>query len=98
MNIEKTLNDIKEYAELLDKYRALEKENENLKIEIGGLMWERDGLKIAVEKLKEENQTLELWLDNKEKLNEEYRKQLDKYKAQYEHSMDVELNEEWLYD
>jgi predicted RNase H-like nuclease (RuvC/YqgF family) len=42
---------------------------------------------MVVEKLKEENQTLELWLDNKEKLNEEYRKQIDKYKRQYEHSM-----------
>lgn len=31
MDIEKTLNDTKEYAELLDKYGALEKENEKLK-------------------------------------------------------------------
>lgn len=38
-------------------------------------------------KLKEKVETLELWLDNKEKLNEGYRKQIDKYKRQYEHSM-----------
>ena len=31
MDIEKTINDIKEYAELLDKYRALEEENKKLK-------------------------------------------------------------------
>ena len=30
-------------------------------------------------KLKEKVETLELWLDNKEKLNEEYRKQLGKF-------------------
>jgi hypothetical protein len=33
----------------------------------------------VIERLKEENQTLELWLDNKEKLNEEYRKELKNY-------------------
>ena len=52
----------------------LREENKKLKLENADLMWERDGLKMVVEKLKEENQTLELWLDNKEKLNEEYRK------------------------
>ena len=36
-----------------------------------------------IDKLKEENQTLELWLDNKEKLNKEYRKQIDKLKEKY---------------
>lgn len=65
MNIEKTLNDIKEYAELLDKYRALEKENKNLKekimklqIEIWWLMWERDGKQMRIEKLEEELKTV----------------------------------------
>ena len=58
-----------------------EKKEQKLQIEIWWLMWERDGLKMAVDKLKEENQTLELWLDNKEKLNEEYRKQIDKLKS-----------------
>lgn len=79
----------------------LEEENKNLEIEIWWLMWERDGLKMVVErlhkeieeqdkeycKLKEEIETLNMRLDNKEKLNEEYRKQIDKYKRQYEHSM-----------
>ena len=32
-------------------------------------------------KLKEKVETLELWLDNKEKLNEEYRKQIDKLRT-----------------
>ena len=33
--------------------------------------------------LKKKIQTLELWLDNKEKLNEEYRKQIDKLREKY---------------
>lgn len=133
------------------------KERDEMRLQIADLMWERDGLKMAVEKLEEENkklkeklseledvsedydllskdfialgeenenlneklkrkewiianlrddiQTLELWLDNKEKLNEEYRKQIDKYKAQYEHQFsdfwwydDELIYEEWLYD
>ena len=84
--------------EWLDKENKwLRAEVEKLKIEIWWLMWERDGLKMVVEKLhkeieeqdkeycklKKENQTLELWLDNKEKLNEEYRKQIDKLKEKY---------------
>ena len=60
-----------------------EKKEQKLQIEIWWLMWERDGLKMVVEKLKEENQTLELWLDNKEKLNEKYRKELEKLKSTY---------------
>jgi cell division septum initiation protein DivIVA len=38
-------------------------------------------------KLNEKVRFLEECLDRKEKLNEEYRKQIDKYKSQYEHSM-----------
>jgi predicted RNase H-like nuclease (RuvC/YqgF family) len=76
--------------------KKLREENKKLKLENADLMWERDGLKIAVEKLKEENQTLELWLDNKEKLNEEYRKQIDKYKRQYQRSM--WFSDFWWYD
>ena len=41
--------------------------------------------------LKEKVETLELWLDNKEKLNEEYRKQIDKLRTD-------NIYEEWLYD
>lgn len=65
----------------VERLEQLEKENKNLRLENADLMWERDGLRMTVDKLKEENQTLELWLDNKEKLNEEYRKQIDKYKS-----------------
>ena len=77
----------------------LEQEKENIKV--ASLEWEIKWLNYTIEKLKEENQTLELWLDNKEKLNEEYRKEIDKYKRQYEHSMwedDELIYEEWLYD
>ena len=48
-DIEKTINDIKEYAELLDNYRALEEENKKLKEKIKELeeqrifsLWEYD--------------------------------------------------------
>lgn len=41
------------------------------------------GLEEENKKLKEKVETLELWLDNKEKLNEEYRKQIDKLKEKY---------------
>ena len=71
-----------------EEYIAMvEEENKKLNIKVASLEWEIKWLNYTIEKLKEENQTLELWLDNKEKLNEEYRKQLDKYKRQYEHSM-----------
>ena len=51
--------------------------------------------------LNEKVRFLEECLDRKEKLNEEYRKEIDKYKRQYEHSMwedDELIYEEWLYD
>lgn len=73
-------NDIKERDELRE-------ENKNLNIKVASLEWEIKWLNYTIEQLKEENQTLELWLDNKEKLNKRYRKQIDKYKRQYEHSM-----------
>lgn len=37
-------------------------------------------LENQIKKLKEKVETLELWLDNKEKLNEEYRKKIDELK------------------
>ena len=83
------------------RIEELEEENKKLNIKVASLEWEIKWLNYTIEKLKEENQTLELWLDNKEKLNEEYRKQIDKYKRQYEHSMwedDELIYEEWLYD
>ena len=53
-------------SDLVKRLEKLEEENRELSEENG--------------QLKEKIQTLELWLDNKEKLNEEYRKQLDGYK------------------
>ena len=67
-------------------------------------MVELESLEIIVKelhKLEEEGRFLEECLDRKEKLNEEYRKEIDKYKRQYEHSMwedDELIYEEWLYD
>ena len=72
-------------------YKQLEEENKKLNIKVSRLEWEIKWLNYTIEKLKEENQTLELWLDNKEKLNEEYRKQIDKLRTD-------NIYEEWLYD
>ena len=57
-------------------YKQLEEENKKLNIKVASLEWEIKWLNSVIDKLKEENQTLELWLDNKEKLNEKYRKEL----------------------
>ena len=54
-------------------------ENKKLNIKVASLEWEIKWLNSVIDKLKEENQTLELWLDRKEKLNEEYRKELKNY-------------------
>ena len=67
------------YEMLEDKYKQLEEENKNLNIKVASLEWEIKWLNYTIEKLKEENQTLELWLDRKEKLNEKYRKELKNY-------------------
>lgn len=69
----------------------LEKKIQKLQIEIWTLEWEIKWLNSVIDKLREENQTLELWLDNKEKLNEEYRKQIDKLRTD-------NIYEEWLYE
>ena len=71
--------DIKHMA-CVERIKQLEEENKKLNIKVASLEWEIKWLNSTIEKLKEENQTLELWLDNKEKLNEEYRKQIDKLK------------------
>ena len=63
--------------------RDLEAENKSLKEVIERLHKEIEEQDKEYCKLKKENQTLELWLDNKEKLNEEYRKQIDKLKEKY---------------
>ena len=61
------------------RIEELEEENKKLNIKVASLEWEIKWLNSVIDKLKEENQTLELWLDNKEKLNEEYRKELKNY-------------------
>ena len=60
----------------MERYKELEEENKNLNIKVASLEWEIKWLNSVIEKLKEENQTLELWLDRKEKLNEKYRKEI----------------------
>lgn len=62
------------------EYKSLQNVNKKLNIKVASLEWEIKWLNSVIEKLKEENQTLELWLDNKEKLNEEYRKEIDNKK------------------
>ena len=61
----------------------LAKENKKLNIKVASLEWEIKWLNSVIDKLKEENQTLELWLDRKEKLNEKYRKEIEKLKSTY---------------
>jgi predicted RNase H-like nuclease (RuvC/YqgF family) len=73
------------------EYESLQNVKEKLNIKVASLEWEIKWLNYTIDKLKEENQTLELWLDNKEKLNEEYRKQIDKLRTD-------NIYEEWLYD
>ena len=62
-----------------EENKKLKEENKKLNIKVASLEWEIKWLNYTIEKLKEENQTLELWLDNKEKLNEKYRKEIDTY-------------------
>ena len=69
----------------------LEEENKKLNIKVASLEWEIKWLNYTIDKLKEENQTLELWLDNKEKLNEEYRKEIEKLKA----PRNIRNSDEW---
>lgn len=62
---------------------------------------ENKKLKERIKELEQCNLNLQTWLDNKEKLNKGYRKQIDKYKRQYQHSLgwdDELIYEEWLYD
>ena len=57
----------------------LREENKKLNIKVASLEWEIKWLNSVIEKLKEENQTLELWLDNKEKVNKKLREELSAY-------------------
>lgn len=76
--MERMKQDIKYVS--IGMYKQLEEENKKLNIKVASLEWEIKWLNYTIDKLKEENQTLELWLDNKEKLNEGYRKEIDKLK------------------
>ena len=76
------LEDVSEDYDLLSKdFIALWEENKKLNIKVASLEWEIKWLNSVIDKLKEENQTLELWLDNKEKLNEKYRKEIEGLKS-----------------
>ena len=86
------------YEILEDKYNQLEEENKKLKSDLAfertmldNVRAEYESLQNVNKNLKEKVETLELWLDNKEKLNEEYRKQIDKLRTD-------NIYEEWLYD
>jgi len=75
------------YIEIWNGYkrsRELEEENRKLNIKVASLEWEIKWLNSVIEKLKEENQTLELWLDNKEKVNKKLREGNEKLKKYYD--------------
>lgn len=65
-------------------YKQLEEENKKLNIKVASLEWEIKWLNYTIEKLKEENQTLELWLDRKEKVNKSLREENKKLKKYYD--------------
>ena len=75
-----------------EEYKQLEEENKKLNIKVASLEWEIKWLNYTIDKLKEENQTLELWLDNKEKLNEEYRKEIKEHQL-YEEKLEHRIIE-----
>ena len=73
-----SMSEFRKFAENYQwKINELEEENKKLNIKVASLEWEIKWLNSVIEKLKEENQTLELWLDNKEKLNKGYREDVD---------------------
>ena len=79
-----SMSEFRKFAENYQwKINELGEENKKLNIKVASLEWEIKWLNYTIEKLKEENQTLELWLDRKEKLNEGYRKELEKLKSTY---------------
>ena len=75
--------DIKHMA-CVERIKQLEEENKKLNIKVASLEWEIKWLNYTIEKLKEENQTLELWLDNKEKVNKSLREENKKLKKYYD--------------
>ena len=104
--LEEENKNLRAYADNLDsendnqaiEIEELKKENKKLKSDLEececSMHFENDEVwyrKRECKKLKEKVETLELWLDNKEKLNEEYRKEIDKLRTD-------NIYEEWLYD
>ena len=68
------------------------RECKKLNIKVASLEWEIKWLNYTIEKLREENQTLELWLDNKEKVNEGYRKEIKDHQL-YEEKLEHRIIE-----
>lgn len=68
---------------VVKELHKLEEENKKLNIKVASLEWEIKWLNSVIDKLKEENQTLELWLDNKEKVNKSLREELSAYDREY---------------
>ena len=86
INLARALDD----ERLIEKIEQLEKENKNLRDYADNLDSENDNQAIEIEELKKENKNLnekvrflEECLDRKEKLNEGYRKELEKLKSTY---------------
>lgn len=74
------------------EYKKLKKEKEKLNIKVARLEWEIKWLNSVIEKLKEENQTLELWLDNKEKVNKSLREENSKLKDELQEWLNAVRN------
>jgi chromosome segregation ATPase len=69
------------YKQLEEENRKLKEDNDKLQEKVNTYSEEYGKLREEKRNLKEKVETLELWLDNKEKLNEEYRKQIDKLRT-----------------
>ena len=69
---------------IVERCYELEEENKTLNIKVASLEWEIKWLNSVIDKLREENQTLELWLDNKEKVNKSLREENKKLKKYYD--------------
>ena len=87
MSVYDAMEQQKEINELREKLALTENDRDEWSIKARDLKKENKCLKARNEELNEncywlakENETLKMWLDNKEKLNEEYRKQIDKLK------------------
>ena len=84
INLARALDD----ERLIEKIVKLEEENKKLKSDLAyertmldNVRAEYESSQNVIKELKERIETLELWLDNKEKLNEEYRKQIGKLRT-----------------